>query len=239
MIILAVDSTAVTAAAALCHDDAVIAQYTVNGAKTHSETLLPMAASLLRSAKLTTADVGLFAVSAGPGSFTGVRIGVSLIKGLAFNSGKPCAAVSSLEALACNLEGMGGIVCPVMDARRGQFYNALFRNGIRLTPDRLITAEELTRELAGYEEPIFFVGDGYEPARRLIALPNLMETPPLLRRQNACSVARCAWKQYQRGEGIFTDASLSPVYLRASQAEREREEAERAAREQVPARTEF
>ena len=127
MLIIALDSTAVVASVALCRDDTPIAIFHVKNGNTHSETLLPMVESVLKCAGYTVDDVDLFACSVGPGSFTGVRIGVSTVKGLAFGKNKPCVAVSTLEALAENLVPQSGILCPVMNARRGQVYNALFR----------------------------------------------------------------------------------------------------------------
>ena len=126
MKILALDSTAIVSTVAICEDEKLLAQFTINNGNTHSETLLPMIEASLKVLKLTTDDIDLFACSAGPGSFTGVRIGAATIKGLAFNRNKPCAPVSSLDALAHNLLYTNGIVCPVMNARRSQLYNALF-----------------------------------------------------------------------------------------------------------------
>lgn len=153
MIVLALDSTALCATAAACvFENGALSAYavtTVKNALTHSETLLPIADGVLGLIGYKMKDVGLFAVSVGPGSFTGVRIGVSLVKGLAFADDLPCAAVSPLEALACSHSDFDGIVCAVMDARRNQFYNALFKHGKRITPDRAISLEELAGELGG------------------------------------------------------------------------------------------
>lgn len=166
-------------------------------------------------------EVGLFAVSAGPGSFTGVRIGVSLVKGLAFAGGTPCAAVSPLEALAKAHEAFPGVVCAVMDARRGQYYNALFQNGERLCSDRAIDTDALLAELGS--GPVLVCGDGAallcERARR----ENLRLAPESSREQNALSVALCGYRRWSLGYAVTPDA-LSPVYLRKPQAEREREE---------------
>ena len=165
MKILAMDSSAVVASVALCEDGRLLAEYTVNNGNTHSETLLPMAESLLKQFSLTAADIGLFAVSAGPGSFTGVRIGAATVKGLAFGMNVPCAEVSTLEALAHNLSARDGLICPVMNARRSQVYTALFRCSEgkleRLLPDSAMAISELDGILAKYGEPVSFVGDGY------------------------------------------------------------------------------
>ena len=225
MLILALDSTAVVASVALCNDGTPIAQFTVKNGNTHSETLLPMVESVLKTAGITVDDVDLFACSVGPGSFTGVRIGVSTVKGLAFGKNKPCVAVSTLEALAENLIPAKGILCPVMNARRGQVYNALFRyeNGtlVRLCADRALAVSELEEELLAMGEPVFFSGDGVDEIKRLATRIVPEGICDLLVDQNAVSVAKCAHKAYLQGE-ICTDAELKPIYLRLPQAERER-----------------
>lgn len=229
MLILAIDTSAVTASAAVCEwDGKDIKKFsvsTVNNGLTHSETLFPLIDNALSTFGKTVKDVEMFAVSAGPGSFTGVRIGVSAIKGLAFD-GRPVASVSTLEALAENI-GADGVICPLMDARRGVFYNALFKkNGgalERLTPDRAIDAEALSAELAQYGT-VYICGDGaalYESLHRgeaVLAKPSLCD-----RYQNALSVAVCGARQYAAGQTL-TAANLSTIYLRKPQAEREREE---------------
>lgn len=224
MKILALDSSAVAACTAILDGDIILAEYTQNTGHTHSETLLPLAEKALSAARLGVDDIDLFAVSAGPGSFTGVRIGISLVKGLTFGKSKPVASVSSLEALSYNLRGFEGIVCPVMDARRNQVYTAIFRDGVRLTEDMLIPCDELKRMLCEYDEPIYFTGDGYALARKNIVLDNIRETPLRLRLQNGVSVALAAEKNYNENKNIFTDTEVQPIYLRASQAERERNE---------------
>ncbi len=222
MITLAIDSTAKAASAALLKGNTVIAEYTQNTGHTHSETMLPMAEAVMKAAGVTPDTVDLFAISAGPGSFTGVRIGISLIKGMCFGKSKPIAAISSMDSLARNLEGFDGIICPVMDARRNQVYTAVFRDGVRLTEDMLIPCSELKDMLAEFECPIYFTGDGYELAKKLIELPNIKDTPVRLRLQNAVSVALEGIKCYNENINIFTDTEVMPIYLRASQAERER-----------------
>ena len=230
MIILALDSTAQTGAVALCRDEKLIASFTLNTGNTHSETLLPSVEVVLKLGDMTVDDVDLFAISKGPGSFTGVRIGAATVKGMAFGKDKPCIGVSTLEALAYNLRGFSGIACPVMNARRSQVYNALFRveNGKieRLCPDRAIALTELAEELAAYgDTPIYLSGDGYDMTREALASCNLGNTPEELIYQSGYSVAMCALAAYEAGERT-TDAELVPTYLRLPQAERERLEKE-------------
>ncbi|MBR3894689.1 MAG: tRNA (adenosine(37)-N6)-threonylcarbamoyltransferase complex dimerization subunit type 1 TsaB [Clostridia bacterium] len=229
MKILALDSSAVVATVALCENDALLGEYTIRNGNTHSETLLPMMESLLNFFSLTADDVDLFAVSAGPGSFTGVRIGVATVKGLAFDTQKPCITVSTLEALAQNLTVTDGLVCPVMNARRKQVYTALFRaqNGslTRLTPDDAIAISELDTLLADFDEPVRLVGDGYEITESLLT-HEIIPTPERLRHQSAYSVAQVAKKLYDAGMRT-SDIEAVPTYLRPSQAERERLEREK------------
>ncbi len=232
MIILAIDTTAKTSSAALTEDERLIGLSVLNTQNTHSVTLLPSVKEMLDGAGMTVKDVDLFVCSAGPGSFTGVRIGAATVKGLAFADGARCIGVSSLEALAMNIAYGSGTVCAVMDARRGQLYNALFeiKNGVltRLTPDRVITKDELKEELAGHKEKIYIVGDGYAIAREALMSLDCPETSEILKYQNGYSVAMLGLKKYsalseEERKGL-TASALSPVYLRASQAEREREE---------------
>jgi tRNA threonylcarbamoyladenosine biosynthesis protein TsaB len=230
MKILAVDTSALTLSVALTEDKKPVAQTTLNTGHTHSETLLPALEKLMDFASWKVSDIDLFAVSEGPGSFTGVRIGVSFVKGLAFG-GKKCVGVSTLEALAYNLLGFKGIISPVMDARRGQFYNALFvsdgKSLTRLSEDRAISAEELEKELEKYSDTsVYLCGDGYEIARKMLKNENIEDTPEALLKQNAYSVAVVALKEYEKGNAT-DDSTLSPTYLRVPQAERERLEREK------------
>ena len=225
MKILALDSSAVVASVALTDGQTLLAEYTLNRGNTHSESLLPMVESVLTKAGVAIGDIDLFAVSAGPGSFTGVRIGVATLKGLAFGQEKPCVGVSTLEALAENLRFVpGALICPVMNARRNQFYTALFRNSAdgqeRLLPDSALSAEELDEILKQYKEPICLVGDGYELAKQLLKRPTCATTARL-QLQSACSVAAVALRMAEAGL-VCDDQTIAPVYLRPCQAERER-----------------
>ena len=224
MLILAFESSARPASVALLRDGSLLSQYSQCSALTHSRTLLPMAEDMLKNAELTIGDVDLFAVAHGPGSFTGVRIGVSTVKGLAWAANKPCVGVSTLEAMAWHGLAAGGVVCPVMDARRSQVYNALFeiRGGkpVRLCEDRPIALEELAPQLRELDSPAFLVGDGAAITAKYLenaGIPFRM-APENLVWQSAWGVAMAA---SEREPG--TADSLLPVYLRLSQAERERQ----------------
>ena len=227
MIILAFDGTAKCASCAVLRDEVCLGEYNIDNGLTQSELLLPMAESLMKSLKLEYSDVELFATSVGPGSFTGVRIGAALVKGLAFGRNIPCAEVSTLEALAENASGLRGIIVPAMDARRGQVYTAIFRcdgeNLTRLCEDMAISITELGERLRKFDEPIYITGDGYEVARKNLATFGLKleNTPVALRNESAASVAKVALRQYREGKTV-SDVELSPTYLRLPQAERER-----------------
>ena len=227
MKILSLDSSADVGTVALCEDDRLLAEMTVNTGNTHSESLLPTVESVLKITGTNINDIELFACSTGPGSFTGVRIGVATIKGMAYGKGKPCASVSTLYALAQNLRGYNGIICPVMNARRNQVYNALFecKDSVitRLCPDRAISIEELDGELAQMNLPVYLCGDGYTITEKGFKQTNVYNVPYRMRLASAYSVALCAIKAYNNGETL-NDASLVPIYLRPSQAERERNE---------------
>lgn len=222
MKILALDSTAKTSSVAVLEDDSLLGLYSVNIQNTHSETLLPMVKSILESLRLTNDDIDAYAVSEGPGSFTGVRIGVATIKGLAFSRNKPCIGVSTIEALKENLEGFEGVICPIMNARRGQVYTGAFLNGVRFIDDCCMMLDDLIPMLEEKCEDIYFVGDGYE----LILdkkIAKLRHTPEHLRYQNAFSVGKIAYNKLINSEFV-SDIDLRVEYLRKAQAEREREE---------------
>jgi len=234
MLILAFESSAKAASVALVRDGRLISQSGQCSGLTHSRTLLPMAEDLLKNTELTLADVDVFAIAHGPGSFTGIRIGVSTVKGLAWAGEKPCIGVSTLEAMAWHGVAVGGVICPVMDARRNQVYNALFeiRDGhpVRMTEDRPIASEELAAELKALNAPVFLVGDGAVITERYFREAGIpcSVAPDNLVWQDAWGVAMAA----QDKEPVSPDV-LNPVYLRLSQAERERNE--RLAREAAEA----
>ena len=225
MLILAFESSAKPASAALVKDGQLLSQYMQCSALTHSRTLLPMAEDMLKNAELSLSDVDLIAVAHGPGSFTGIRIGVATVKGLAWAAEKPCVGVSTLEAMAWHGLAVGGYICPVMDARRSQVYNALFKieNGrpVRMTVDRPIALDELSKEVTALNAPVFLVGDGAALCFEYFTahgVPCVM-APDNLRWQDAWGVAMAA---ADKTPGNADE--LLPVYLRLSQAERERQE---------------
>ena len=237
MKILALESSATACSVALCEDEALIAQSFQNNGLTHSRTLMPMAVSLLDNCGTALDAVELIAVAAGPGSFTGLRIGVAAAKGLAWPGNKPCAACSTLESMAWPLAFFRDavIVC-AMDARRKQVYNALFQADgerlIRLAPDRAISLEELGEELKKIKKRKIVVGDGaklcYNALREQDSQMELAPEP--LRMQSAQGVARAALEQIRAGR-LVKGRELVPVYHRLSQAERERLERERPSRD--------
>ena len=242
MLTLALESSAKPASAAVCSDGEMLGQYFQNNGLTHSRTILSMAESLLKNLDITMADIGLIAVSRGPGSFTGVRIGVSAAKGLAWGLGIPVCGVSTLEAMAYQIKApgfastlentgcQGGnvfdsglLLCPVMDARRGQVYNALFKTSggkpVRLCDDRAISLKSLSVILKGLDTQCLLIGDGSALCYEYLNNDGICcrVAPGLMRWQTAYGVASAS---------AFNDpvpaSELEPCYLRPSQAERER-----------------
>ena len=222
MLTLAIDSSAKTASAAIMRDGEITASKLINAGLTHSETLLLLVDDVLKQCSLKNEDIDRYALSVGPGSFTGVRIGAALIKGLAFAGNKPCAGVSTLEAAAYNFLGENALICVVMDARRNQFYNALFSvkgsSVERIRADRAILYSDLLSELKSYNnEKIIIAGDGAELFSTLGELPqNAQIASEDKVFQSASGVALCSEKCK-----FISSADVNPVYLRPSQAERE------------------
>ena len=232
MLILAFETSAKAGSVALMDENRLLGESYQNTGLTHSQTLLTMAEDLLKNCGYGPKDVTAVAVAAGPGSFTGVRIGVAAAKGFAWGGELPCYGVSTLEAMARQLGIWQGYVCPVMDARRSQVYHALFRaekgNLTQIADDSAIALTELAEELKKLEEPIFLVGDG-----SLLCYNTLLESVPNLvcpqehrMHQRAAGVALAAKEMIARGEQGDA-AALAPNYLRLSQAERERLEKEK------------
>ncbi len=224
MLILALDSSAAPASVALLEDGKILSEFYINTKQTHSQTLMPMVESVLKLTNKTLDDVTCMAVSAGPGSFTGVRIGVSCVKGLSMTRNIPCAGVSTLRAMAENARQLTGIVCAVMDARCGQVYNALFRaeSGklTRLCDDRALPIAELLEECKTFTEKIYLVGDGAELCYKTFVAIRAELLQPQLRFQRASGVAMAAQEMIENGQTVTPDA-LMPIYLRLPQAERE------------------
>ena len=225
MLILSVDSSAAPASVCLYQDGKILADFYLNSGFTHSQTLMAMVESALKISCRTVADIDTFAVNNGPGSFTGVRIGVSAIKGMAYAADKPCIAVSTLMSMAYNCLASDGIICACMDARRNQVYNALFRVSsgtvTRLCEDRAISVADLLEELGSYDERIMLAGDGAQLVFDSSDNDNISLLPENIRYQRASSTAIAAFDKYNRGEAL-SPAALMPSYLRLSQAERER-----------------
>ena len=224
MLTLAFESSAKAASAALVRDGELFAQSIQCSGLTHSRTLLPMAEDMLKNTGVSLKDVDLIACAHGPGSFTGIRIGIATVKGLSWALEKPCTGVSTLEAMAWHGVSAGGTVCAVMDARRNQVYHAMFRiqNGapVRLTEDRALSLEELGRETEEIDESVFLVGDGSKITAAYFSANGIpwREAPSNLVMQSAWGVAMAA-----QGKTAGNADSLLPIYLRLSQAERERQ----------------
>ena len=227
MLLFAFETSAKAASVALMEENRLLGEYYQNTGMTHSQTLMVMARDLLSQCGKTVADVTHVVVAAGPGSFTGVRIGVAAAKGFAWGAQLPCCGVSTLEAMALGAGIWSGYVCPVMDARRAQVYNALFRveNGTytRIRDDRAIALSELGEELQTLDGPIFLVGDGSVLTHNTLkeTVPGLVLPPEWKQHQRAVGVALAALRQLEQGEPC-DGAALVPNYLRLSQAERER-----------------
>lgn len=227
MKILGVDSTATAASAAVYYDGKILSLNFSNTGLTHSQTLLPMIDSALKSAGVDIKGVDVFAVSNGPGSFTGVRIGVSAVKGLAQPLDKKCVTVSTLEVIAKPLENTGCYAVSVMDARCNQVYTAQFNclNGFeRVTEDEAITIDELAEKLKTVTQPVVLIGDGANVTYKKLkdVLPNVTIAPLSVRYQSAANVCLIAAEKLENGDFAGEEASdILPNYLRLSQAERE------------------
>ena len=227
MLLLAFETSAKAASVALTENGKLLGESYQNTGMTHSQTLMVMAEDLLKASGKAVKDLSAIAVAEGPGSFTGVRIGVAAAKGLAWGAELPCFGISTLEAMAVSLGAWQGYVCPVMDARRSQVYNALFyvnRGQLqRIREDRAIALSELAQELKELAEPIFLVGDGSELCYNTLRedIPGLVLPPEHRMHQRAVGAALLAEKKLAAGE-TGDGAALAPNYLRLSQAERER-----------------
>ena len=228
MNILMIDTSGPACGVAVSQNGKIVCELQLTSGKTHSQRVMPMVDRALEMCELTVADIDLFGAVIGPGSFTGVRIGVSTVKALAHAAGKPCIGVDALEALAANVSAFDGVICPILDARAQQVYGAMFEAGmppVRLMEDE---AEKLTAFLERVEEAgkdALFLGDGVEPCRAAIEarLGEKAHFAPAqhlgLRAASACALAA----EYAKDEANLKDCmTLLPLYLRAPQAERER-----------------
>lgn len=234
MIILALESSGLVASAALVSEDKLIGEYTTNFKKTHSQTLLPMMDALLKMTGIDISQIDAFAVSGGPGSFTGLRIGSATVKGLAMATGKPVINVPTLEGLACNFFGTDSLICPLMDARRNQTYTGIYAfegdELICLSQQKAVKIEEILEEVNALGRKVIFLGDGVPVFKKkieeIVTVPWQL-APPHLAAQRAGAVGVRAITYYKEGK-TETAAQHKPEYLRLSQAERERMEKAKA-----------
>ncbi|MDD7219905.1 MAG: tRNA (adenosine(37)-N6)-threonylcarbamoyltransferase complex dimerization subunit type 1 TsaB [Clostridia bacterium] len=234
MKILALDSSGIVASAAVVEDDTLLAEYIVNYKKTHSQTLLPMLDEIVKMTELDLETIDAIAVAAGPGSFTGLRIGSATAKGLGLALNKPIVAVPTVDALAYNLYDTQGLVCPIMDARRNQVYTGIYCFSDHrlevIKPQWAAPIEELIEELNARKETVTFLGDGV-PVFRNIIEENLKVpfsfAPAHVNKQRAGSVAALGLIYLKEGK-VQTAMEHVPEYLRVSQAERERAEREKS-----------
>lgn len=227
MKILAIESSAVSASAAVAEDGKILCSYYLNCGLTHSVTLMPLIRDALESVSLKVSDLDAVAAAVGPGSFTGVRIGVAAAKGIAQRDNIPCIPVSTLEGIAYPLTDFDAVACAVMDARCNQVYNALFSFSdgkmTRLCPDRAISLEDLKNDIEKISKKIILIGDGADIAYNYLGdkCSLLSKASPLIRYQSASSVALRAFDIYNETGKTVSPFELVPSYLRLSQAERE------------------
>lgn len=218
MIFLTLDASSSSASVSVTKDDVLVYESYLNNGLTHSSGLMPMVEDALRHAGLDIAQIDVFGCVVGPGSFTGVRIGVATVKGLAGD--KPCAPVDGLEALAAQAARFDGLVCPVLDARAGQVYTALFENGVRVMDDVPLKLEELLDSLRPKGKKVLFVGDGVPVQAQCLQQEDFAVLgAPSLHGLHASFAAQIA---AAHPESWVDAAALRPLYLRAPQAERER-----------------
>lgn len=239
MKILGIDSSGMVASVAIVQDDVIIAEYTMNHKKTHSETLLPMIDEIVKTSETKLEELDAIAIAAGPGSFTGLRIGAATAKGLAMAVDKPIIPIKTCEGLAFNMWGAEGLVCPIIDARRNQVYTGLYRvkgNVEVILEQQPMDIHELIEYINNYSkqreaseggpaEGVTFLGDGVaiyqDVIWKEIDIPCQM-APAMMNRQRGASIASYGELLYKEGKYINAD-DFAPEYLRKSQAERVRE----------------
>lgn len=219
MLFLSLDTTGGACSAALCENDKILSEVYLHDKLTHSQTLMPLVDACFAHAGRAVVDVDAFAVTVGPGSFTGVRIGVCTVKGLAQVTNKPVIPIDTLELLMQNIVGFDGIVCPILDARRGQVYTAFFENGKRICDDFADSIEVVCEKLAG--KKVMFLGDGVPVLREKICalLPDAAFAPEFLNYQHAGHAAALIYEKFSNGT-VESAETVLPNYLRDSQAER-------------------
>ena len=234
MKILGLDSSGIVASVAIVEDDVLIAEYTVNYKKTHSQTLLPMLDEIAKMTEFDLNSIDAIAVAAGPGSFTGLRIGSATAKGLGLALKKPLIAIPTVEGLAYNLYDISGLICPIMDARRKQVYTGIYRftdHQLKVVEDQMaVPMETVIEKLNQYGEAVTFLGDGVPVFHELIAEKMTVPysfAPAHVNKQRAAAVAALGEIYYRQGKTETAMAHV-PDYLRVSQAERERAEREAA-----------
>ncbi|MDO4337288.1 MAG: tRNA (adenosine(37)-N6)-threonylcarbamoyltransferase complex dimerization subunit type 1 TsaB [Eubacteriales bacterium] len=237
MKILALDSSGIVASVAIVEDETLLAEYTVNYKKTHSQTLLPMLDEVAKMTELDMETIDAIAIAAGPGSFTGLRIGSATAKGLGLALKKPLVPVPTVEALAYNLYDARGLICPIMDARRSQVYTGIYRFEnhalVTVQGQTAVPVTELLEQLNTMGEPVTFLGDGVPVFRDTIEKTlhvSCSFAPAHVNKQRAAAVAALGMVYYKNGR-IQSAVEHAPDYLRVSQAERERAERENAAKE--------
>jgi tRNA threonylcarbamoyladenosine biosynthesis protein TsaB len=233
MKLLALDSSGLVASVAIVTEEAILAEYTVNFKKTHSQTLLPMLDEIVKMVEMDLSEVDAIAVAAGPGSFTGLRIGSATAKGLGLALNKPIVAVPTLEGLAYNLFGTEKMICPMMDARRNQVYTGLYEfegNDLRIQKQQsALAVEDILEEINQLGRDVIFIGDGTAVYQEIIeekTKVNYQFAPCHLNRQRAGAVGALGIRYFEKNL-METAAQHEPVYLRLSQAERELAEREK------------
>lgn len=226
MIILGMDTSSVNATVAVMNDNKLVAEYLISNDRTHSVIIMPLLEDMLKKCGLKLSDVDVFAAVTGPGSFTGLRIGIATIKTLAQACGKPVIGITSLKSLAYNFSlSADTIICPIIDARHNEVYNALYENGCEIAAPRVVSTDELFSELEKMNKPVIFCGDGvlvYSDSIKSANHPDWYTAPQSLSMQKASSLCQAAYERATCDDfdNLYT---LLPLYLRRSQAERERD----------------
>ena len=230
MKLLALDSSGLVASVAIITEDTLLAEYTVNYKKTHSQTLLPMLDQIVKMVELDLSEVDGIVVSTGPGSFTGLRIGSATAKGLGLALDKPVIAVPTVDSLAYNLYGTDKLICPIMDARRSQVYTGLYEfagsDFIILSEQKVVSVDEIIEEINKLGREVIYLGDAVPIYKEILLEKTKVDysfAPPHLSRQRAGAVGALGIQYYKQNK-LGSAAEHQPVYLRLSQAEREREE---------------